>query len=175
MMKTKKKIFLIDIDGCILSSCFPNLTEPRNREKVIQEVLEFSKKISLFPAFIKYYENFIKNHFSIFITGRQKSEFKELTEKQLEPLKKISPYLNIFYYPENRSHNPKKYFSWKTNVIKMYINDERTKYLIFDDLDNYFEDLKLYFWNLKHLRDFNYNYDISYFKVNSNDGWNDLI
>lgn len=170
-----ENINIFDIDNCILPSCFPNLTEPQNREQLIRDILEKSKNIELFPAFIEYYKIFCKKSTSIFITGRQESEFKELTEKQLEPLKKINKYFTIIYYPENRSHNPEEYFIWKINSIKSFVSKVNIKYLIFDDLTDYFDFLKDWFRSLKYPRDCPLNYDVSYFKIDSNDGWLELI
>jgi len=179
MIESKKKVFLFDIDGCIMPNLFQNFPlkeqSQKEREVIINDVIKKGLNTKLFLNFINYYLKNCVDHTIIFITGRQKSEFKELTEKQLEPLKKINLYYTIYYYPENRSHNPKEYFSWKKNVIKMYINEENRKYLIFDDLDDYFKDLKFYFWNLKYLRDFPINFDVSYFKVKSNKDWLKLI
>lgn len=158
---------IFDIDECILPSCFPNLTDPQNREQLIREVLEKSKNIELFPAFIEYYKIFCKKSTSIFITGRQISEFGELTIKQLTPLKKINNNFVIVYYPEHKSHNPEEYFIWKTNSIKLYLNNVNIKYLIFDDLDDYFEDLRKYCVGN--------NVIIDFYKINSNDGWLELI
>lgn len=178
MIETKKKVYIFDCDGCIMPNLFQNYPlkeqSQKEREIIINDVIKNGLNTKLFPNFIRYYSKNCVNHTVIFITGRQRSEFKELTEKQLEPLKSINPHLIIDYYPKNRSHNPKEYFSWKINVIRMYINDERTKYLIFDDLDNYFKDLKYIFWYLKHLY-FPFIFDVSYYKICSNKNWNDLI
>lgn len=179
MIEIKKKVFLIDIDGCIMNNLFQNFPlkeqSQKEREIIINDVIKNGLNTKLFTNFIQYYSKNCVDHTVIFITGRQRSEFKELTEKQLFPLKAINPHFIIDYYPEDRTHDPKNYFSWKKNSIKLYINDEKTKYLIFDDLDNYFKDLKFYFWDLKYLGVFSLNYDVSYFKVNSNEDWNNLI
>ena len=150
-----KKIFIFDIDGCVLPSIFPNIHEDnQSKEKIIKNALEIGDKISLFPDFIEFYKKYCKSAESvIFITGRQKSSLGGLTETQLAPLREIKEF-SLIYYPEEKSHIAKEYFDWKVNRIREILKGEIKKTVavgvkekrfllkIFDDTPDYFPKIK---------------------------------
>ena len=132
-----------------LPAIFPNLddnTQPR--EKIIKDVLEKGKKISLFPEFIDFYEKICKSAESvIFITGRKESEFGELTDTHLSPLKMFKDF-RVIYYPEEKSHSSEEYFNWKINTIRDFFNENCADFnkndiifKIYDDMPDYFDDI----------------------------------
>ncbi len=150
-----KEIHVFDIDGCVLTSQFPNISENnQSGEKGVREVLEISEKVSLFPEFLIFYENRCKvANEVIFLTGRQESEFGKLTRNQLKPLEEIRAY-RIYFYPEEKSHRAKEYFDWKVvkiqeifdSVIKRanssHIPVNHFVFRIFDDMSDYFSRIK---------------------------------
>lgn len=150
-----KEIFIFDIDGCILPQIFPNIYENNGTsEKLIREALKKSKAISIYSDFIKFYEkNCKKACYVVFITGRQKSHFNEITDKQLSPLEDIKSF-DVFYYPEDKAHTTEQYFNWKVDKIKeCFIGDGKPiknneisrkefYFKIFDDMDDYFPRIK---------------------------------
>lgn len=150
-----KEIFIFDIDGCILPQIFPSIYENNGTsEKLIREAAKKSKAISIYSDFIKFYEKYCKNaYYVVFITGRQKSYFNEITDKQLSPLKIIKLF-DVFYYPEDRAHTTEQYFNWKVEKIKecfngnikIIIDNKISKsefyFKIFDDMDGYFTRIK---------------------------------
>ncbi|MHA1294694.1 MAG: hypothetical protein ACTSQJ_18815 [Promethearchaeota archaeon] len=150
-----KEIYIIDIDGSIMPALFSNIDENReSRDKIIKKILEKGNGIFLFPEFIEFYEKCCKHAEAvIFITGRQESEFGELTELQLKPLKNIKDF-QIIYYPEQKTYKANEYFNWKIKKIQEIFNGKIIKdnnlrivnndtiFRIFDDMDDYFPKLK---------------------------------
>ena len=150
-----KEVYIFDIDGCILPQVFPTITEnSTTNESVIKESLERSKKVSLYDSFVSFYEKSCKNaYYVVFITGRQKSHFSKITERQLSPLKKSRTY-DIIYYPEDKEHVKEDYFNWKLEKIKEVFDEYKINgnldsnsrndviFKIFDDRSGYFLKVK---------------------------------
>lgn len=167
----KKKVYLFDCDGCIMPNLFQNYplkeqTE-KEREIIINSVINRGLNTKLYPNFLRYYlKNCIYNSEIFFITGRQKKEFGHLTQTQLLQLQlRIFKDFKIIYYPNERAHKKELYFGWKIETIVSLIKDNNCEYIIIDDLDEHFKELK------KLLK----NYSVKYIKVDSNKGWDDLI
>ncbi|MFX0137238.1 MAG: hypothetical protein ACFFDN_26610 [Candidatus Hodarchaeota archaeon] len=141
----KDTIFIFDIDGCIMPNLFANFgwAGDQDREQVIQEVNKNGMHISLFPAFIKFFKIKCKNaQHNYFVTGRQRNEFEQLTLKQLEPIYASNYPFSVIWYPSNKQHTVKKYFTWKVYAIKAIIQHrvkENVQFMIYDDLPDYFK------------------------------------
>ena len=145
-----REVYIFDIDGCIMPPIFSDLDNNETREKIVGDAVHNGNGIKLFPGFVKYYKKYCIQAESIFfITGRKKSEFGKLTSKHLQPLVTIKKF-NIIYYPEVKPHKIRKYFNWKTKIIKAIIKDTANKkhfnisteenynFNIFDDMNDYF-------------------------------------
>lgn len=135
-------IFIFDIDGCIMPNVFPIIKDAKNENETINhEILNKASKLSLFPEFIKFYKrNCVKSLAVYFLTGRKKKYYKQLTEKQLEPIKSYKNYL-IEYFPDDKPYTLKKYFKWKANSIKHIMNQwtqDFVRFHIYDDLKELF-------------------------------------
>jgi len=149
-----KEIFIFDIDGCILGQIFPNIYENINfNENLMEEALKKSEYNELFEEFVNFYRENCQTAYQVFfITGRQKSYFGMITEKQLAPLKTIRIF-KIIYFPEDKSHTAGEYFNWKIEKIseifkKYYVvlkNNKNSKnnliFKIFDDMTEHFDDI----------------------------------
>lgn len=158
-LNEKKKIYVFDIDGCILPSIFPKLLKKnQTREeqaKLIKEINEQGYNIELYPKFIDFY---FKNCFLeliYFVTGRKRSDFEKLTYHHLSSLQ----YENIYFYPEDGLYTRDFYLNWKYNTISKIVLDNGFCY-VFDDEKGYFN--RLSFFNCL------------CFLANSNDAWNKL-
>ncbi|MHA1916225.1 MAG: hypothetical protein ACW97V_17890 [Promethearchaeota archaeon] len=140
-----KEVYIFDIDGCVMEPNFPNLPNSETQEKIVEEAIHNGNGIKLYPDFIKYYKKFCSHAESIFfVTGRKKSDFGELTEKQLKPLVKLKNF-NIIYYPESKPFNLPTYFEWKLKEIKKILKSSLTEnytFYIFDDMDDHFPKLR---------------------------------
>lgn len=140
-----KKMFIFDIDGCIMPSLFPNLTkqDPKEKEDLIKEVNQKGFKTDFYRSFFKFYRNNIKyDDLVYFITGRQESSFGALTRHQLSKLihfSKIQP--TIIFYPEDKDHVETEYLNWKKETI-IDLFDIGFYHNVFDDMNGYFRDLK---------------------------------
>ncbi|MFX0069697.1 MAG: hypothetical protein ACFFAO_01195 [Candidatus Hermodarchaeota archaeon] len=153
-----KEIFVFDIDGCVMPPIISNFVENgETRDELIKNALKKGAEIHLYAEFVKYYEKHCKKADSVlFITGRKKSEFGELTEIQLKSLKNAREF-EIIYYPEELHHTPDEYFEWKSNKIQKIVNGyidknnsmgkltKKSTFNIFDDLNEYFPILKKFF------------------------------
>lgn len=154
------KIFIFDIDGCILESVFPNLMpsnqHPDAQEQVVKEVNEKGWDVKLYPEFLRfYYNNCTYRDLISIVTGRQEHRFNKLTYHQLQELR----YDELIFYPKEGIYQKDIYLSWKCSMIQKLLK-KGFKILIFDDHDDYFDDI-----------DPHGKYDISYFEVHTNEGW----
>ena len=146
-----KEIYIFDIDDCILPAVFPNTFEDsgQSRDEVIKIALEKGKSSRLFPEFLEFYEkNCTEANEILFITGREKGEFEELTEHQLQPLVEIKEF-KVVYYPEELNYTADNYFSWKIssiqNIFSNYhaeLQKEEVVFKIYDDMPDYFEEVR---------------------------------
>jgi len=149
-----REVYIFDIDGCVMTPIFSNFEKDEAREKIVGEAVYNGNGIKLFPDFVNYYRKYcVQAELIYFITGRKKSEFGSLTNKQLHPLVDIKRF-NVIYYPETKSHKKRKYFAWKAKIIKDIIKDTYNKeqfgisnkenyiFNIFDDLNNYFPKIR---------------------------------
>lgn len=139
----KKIVNIYDIDGCILPSKFPNLYESINPIEIKRK----GASLKPYPNFIKYYHNVASNTLkSIFITGRKRSEFRDLTNFQLYPIICFDNYTYPIYYPEYLDHNEKQYYNFRIGILIDLIETLVHKYQdlairIFDDDPSYFDQL----------------------------------
>ncbi len=149
-----REVYIFDIDGCVMPPIFSDFTNDETREKIVGDAVHNGNGIKLFPDFVKYYKRYCVQAESIlFITGRKKSEFGRLTNKQLHPLVNIKKF-NVKYYPEAKSHKIRNYFNWKAKSIKAIIKSTNNKkhfnislkknftFNIFDDMNNYFSKIR---------------------------------
>jgi hypothetical protein len=175
---TKKKpypkiINILDIDGCILESAFPNLKE---RVASVDEMKEKLFQTNLFSNFISYYCTISEQTFkNIFITGRKESHFKKETEWNLKILNAISTPFTVVYYPDEKEHSPWNYYNFKINQISNIIlsysqNHHKFIFRIFDDDASYFEDLVTHFANTPECDCYNF----ILYQVQSNEDWANL-
>lgn len=147
----RRLINIIDIDGCITESLFPNISDkPQTAaeiELLVNDINENNYN-KLFPQFIEYYmTNLHQTFYNFFVTGRKVSHFYRLTEGQLSVLPSGS--FMIKYYPEHLEHTKGDYYNWKVNTIGALIHSfsqkETTKrpivFRIFDDDKTYFREL----------------------------------
>ena len=151
-----REVYIFDIDGCIMPPIFTNFNKNEPRKKIVKDVIKNGNNVKLYPNFIEFYRKYCKKaELIFFITGRKSSEFGKLTENQLQSLTNIRKY-QIIYYPESKKHKIKKYFTWKTKEIEKIIKntikskdfidciEEKVKFFIFDDLNDYFPRIKKY-------------------------------
>ena len=149
-----REIYIFDIDGCVMTPIFTDFNNNETREKIVGDAVHNGNGIKLFPDFVKYYKKYCIHAESIFfITGRKKSEFGRLTNKQLHPLVNIKKF-KVIYYPEAKSHKIRKYFNWKAKMIKVIIKSttykkrsnistkENYRFNIFDDMNDYFSKIR---------------------------------
>ena len=148
-----EEIYIFDIDGCIMPPIISNFDDNNNsREETVKESVSNGQKMELFPEFIKFYQNHCERaKLVIFITGRKKSEFGDLTEFHLKPFDGLKRY-KIIYYPEGKPHNSDEYFEWKIKEIQKILNineknqfneyNNSVSFKIFDDMDDYFPKIK---------------------------------
>ena len=144
-----EEIYIFDIDGCIMPPIISNFDDNDNaREETVKVSVSNGQKMELFPDFINYYKKHCERaKLVVFITGRKKSEFGELTEFHLKPFERIKRY-KIIYYPEGKPHNSDEYFEWKIKKIQKILNikeknqfndyNNSVSFKIFDDMDDYF-------------------------------------
>ncbi|MFX1450811.1 MAG: hypothetical protein ACFFCM_08215 [Promethearchaeota archaeon] len=148
------EVYIFDIDGCIMPPIFTNFNDKEPRKNVVKEIIKNGNQVDLFPEFINFYKRYCVHAESIyFITGRKYSEFGKLTENQLKYLKAFKIF-HIIYYPEKKAHKIQEYFKWKLKEIKKIIkktvknknshetSQEKVKFYIFDDMENYFPNLR---------------------------------
>ena len=152
-----KKIHIFDIDGTILPSLFPNIQKSdKSMDQIINDVLERSSEVDIYPEFINYYSLYCTNSTeNVFLTGRQEKPFGNLTHSQLSPLKELSPF-QVIFYPEENIYSLKQYFSWKLQEIqslflKYHALDhyEQVKFIVYDDMTAHFNNLKKLSDNLR--------------------------
>jgi hypothetical protein len=140
-----REVYIFDIDGCVMVPIFANFNNDETREKIVVDAIQNGDGIKLYPDFIKYYKiNCIPAESIYFITGRKKSEFGDLTDKQLQPLLKLKKF-EVIYYPESKPHKIQDYFDWKVKEIKEIIKrlpKEHLIFHIFDDMNDYFSKLR---------------------------------
>ena len=154
------KIFIFDIDQCILDSVFPNLLpsnqHPDAQEQVVREVNEKGWNIELYPEFLRYYYNNCGvNDEVYFVTGRQKHRFDKLTYHQLAELH----YEDIIFYPKAGLYQKDLYLTWKCSTIQKLLKKGHEHY-IFDDHNDYFKDI-----------DPQQKYKIHFFKCARDEDW----
>lgn len=139
MEEKNRKIYIFDIDGCILPSIFPNLS----KKVSIEEIRKKMRLISVYKSFIEFYK-YISNRpeiKKIFITGRKAKNFKNETINQLKPLEITQN--QIIFYPNRYSYSKIRYFTFKIyNILKIALNNKRySEIIIFDDICGYFNKL----------------------------------
>ena len=89
-MRLAEEIYIFDIDGCIMPPIISNFNGDNDKsgEKTVNEIINNGSKIKLYNEFVKYYKNNCRKAESVvFITGRKKREFGELTKNHLKPLR----------------------------------------------------------------------------------------
>jgi len=140
-----KKLFLFDIDKCILPSIFPKLLKDEQSKEEQQDIINIihkkAKKIKLYPNYIEFYKNYCEreNVDVWFLTGRKSSQLKELTLKQLKPIS-IDPFITFF--PENGEYTQEFYTNWKLKSIISFLNEHTyDRCYVFDDDTSYFYQL----------------------------------
>lgn len=134
-----KKVYIFDIDNCIMPNVFPNLNEKGS----IEEIRRKLKAISLYPEFIEYFKK-ITNAPGIkifFLTGRKSKDFRIETINQLKLLDITEEH--IIFYPKEYSYSKIRYFVFKIyNILKIAImNNKYLEVVVFDDKKEYFEKL----------------------------------
>ena len=147
---------IIDIDGTICNSVFPNFN---NLSELLdlQIYKELILKQSLYSNFIKYYNYIIEKYENIkffFVTGRQKSVFLNETLKQLNSditLKTGRDFITFINIESEYTFED--YINYKIDVIshiikKHYFNHNKIQ--CFDDISNYYDDLRKIFPNVKY-------------------------
>lgn len=137
------KIWIIDINGCIIPSNFPNIKKEAQSENEIRDIIDQAnnkgKYTYLHTEFIVFYRLCISEKDKLFfVTGRKESHFKDLTEEQLKEIK----YNKIFYYPEELDHTEQLYLGFKEYRINKIIKDIKAESaIIIDDDTRYFKDI----------------------------------
>jgi len=140
---TNNKIFIFDIDDCILPSIFPKLLTEDQTEEEKQEIVDYINKkglkTKLFSNFVKFFEKYCEgkeNTTISFITGRKRSYFEDLTLHQLKIL--YSDFILIFY-PEDGIYTQEYYTNWKLkSIINILKENTYEKCFVFDDDSSYF-------------------------------------
>ena len=180
-MRLAEEIYIFDIDGCIMPPIISNFNgdNDKSREKTINEIINNGSKLKLYPEFVNYYrKNCRKAESVVFITGRKKREFGELTKNQLKPLKSVREF-QIIYYPEGNHHKSDEYFEWKSKkiqkIIDGYLNgDKSVTYFKKTVLFNIFDDMNEYFTEIQDYGD-KLSLEIYLFLIDGKDSWNSLI
>jgi hypothetical protein len=148
-----KQIFICDLDGCLWQQLFPSLQGELmladEREQLVNDLNQRLKLVDIYPNFIEYYETCSPEKI-IFVTGRKKADFGDVTEHQLKQLKGDKAYTAPIFYPPDAEHTKEIYRNFKIYAISDLIQELTKKYSpcvikIFDDNKEYFEVLHLYF------------------------------
>jgi len=152
-----KTLYFFDIDGCTMPSIFPNdLFYNTDIEKldIIIKAYQEAKRLywdwksngtGLYPNFVEFYKEISKEKPVItFITGRQRDIFGWLTRWQLKPLNDINNYYDVEYFPSELNHTKQRYIDFKNVSIGELVPTKRFAGIlnIFDDNNDYFQDLK---------------------------------
>jgi hypothetical protein len=173
---SKTEIFICDLDGCIWDQAFPSLNgDPLldgEREELVQDLNERLREIDVYPNFIRYFRECSPKQL-IFITGRKKEDFGDVTTHQLKLLRSEKAYTDPIYYPPNADHTQDAYLSFKVDaiiallphIIRKYPN---SKIKIFDDNQEYFERLHSL---IRAQYDHGVCLDISTYWIQSNEDW----
>lgn len=119
------------------------------REQLVRDLNKRLRSIKLYPNFIKYYQQCSPVKI-VFVTGRKKEDFGEITEYQLKPLKDDKAYTEPKYYPCEEEHTEQLYLKFKIFTITDQIITLSEQYpnsliKIFDDDHRYFDTLHFYF------------------------------
>jgi len=133
-------IYIFDIDGCIMPNLFQNFKEFKDDSEIPNfQIKDKVANLHIFPEFLDFYKRNCSNSLAVyFITGRKRTEYGEITERQLNPLKKSKRFF-LKFYPENKSHFKKDYFDWKYNIITRIINYHLREFeniYIYDDFED---------------------------------------
>lgn len=171
-----KKIYIFDIDGCIMPPIFTNFNNSETRANLIKEVVKIGNNIKLFPSFIEFYKKHCTQvEYVYFITGRKLSEFGKLTAYQLKALNDIKKF-QVVYYPERKAHRINKYFTWKVKKIKKIIKDciKRDENFKGDVNFNIFDDMNNYFLKIRRMED-KWKIQINTILIDSENIWNHII
>jgi len=175
-----KEIYILDIDGCVMSPIFSNFVNKNgSRKKIVEDVEKNGYKIELFTEFIAFYKKYCKNAEAvIFLTGRKESEFGKLTESQLNSLFVIMDF-TVIYYPEEKENRADEYYDWKVDqihkIIKVNINGKllnrecknNLNIKLYDDLIKYFPEIEKIAKELE--------LKIHLFKIDGNESWKSFL
>lgn len=134
-----EKIYIFDIDGCIMPSLFPNtfFNNLEEKEALVKKVNEEGWNVLPCNEFLQYFINIYEEAFKIFfLTGRQKENFYSLTIHQLRRI----DYDDITFFQDG-GISQDAYLKYKTNyfykLFEEYGMDK--EYFIFDDHNDYFQ------------------------------------
>lgn len=157
-----ERIFIIDIDGCIIENIYPNFDEKRISLEEVKNRLLQKDLYQEFWDFLYYVINPDLDGIC-FITGRKKSELGSITEIQLNKIKNMQIKYCIIFYPEKLEITSENYFNFKIDNCNHIIKNNWSKNIfIIDDKDDYFKNIE-YRCNVK-----------GCFKIKNKHSWHDL-
>jgi hypothetical protein len=161
-----------------MPSIFKNFNSDKPRKKIIREAIENGGKAKLYTKFIEFYKkNCTLAERIYFLTGRKFKEFGKFTEKQLQILTEFKDF-HVIYYPERKSYKSRQYFAWKVKEIRKIIKEsikkvleqeilnEKFKFYIFDDMNEYFPEIR----SIKEIL----NHQLQLIVIESENNWNIL-
>lgn len=163
----KRLVNIFDIDGCILPSIFNNLGDINDPN----EIKRNGYSVKLYPNFLQYFfATEDETLYNIFITGRKKYEFRDLTEFQLHSLLKSQTITEPLYYPQYFDYSKKKYYLFKSSAIldliqHLYQKNTNIIVRVFDDDIGYYEQI------IRTITREHSNYRIMLYKITSNEDW----
>jgi hypothetical protein len=123
-----------------MPNLFQNFTEYSDNSDILpNNCKDKVARLRIFPEFIEFFKRNCINSLAIyFITGRKLKEYGEITERQLNPLKKYRNF-SLKFYPEDKSHFKKEYFDWKYHIITQiidYNHRDSVNIHIYDDFED---------------------------------------
>jgi len=131
------RLFIIDIDGCILNDIFINF----DNIMTVKEIRDKLKKEKIFDMFFDFVYNQIgKNDEIIFISGRKENELGKITRKQFKPLDNMRIKYRIIYFPESLEVNKNNYYWFKVlNCNNLILKHSEKRIIVIDDNDYWFK------------------------------------